>query len=217
MHKVLVITLSLAFLGLTFDTEVTTARLISFISVTSHKFADFEEILETKCLFKFLVELELSTRNPYGLIEFLLEFVDFLNGLLKTLGIASHTYVLPHDVAKFLMKNVYRNCTLHCEEVVDTLLNGLFSLCELRTVDIGLRLCELLGEVISDSDRKNEVTIGQSLHEGRSAKTVSTVVREVSLTDGVKTRDGSFEIVVYPDTTHSVVDSRVNHHRLLPR
>ena len=137
--------------------------------------------------------------------------------LLKTLGIASHTYVLPHNVAKFLMKNVYRNGTLHCEEVVDTLLNGLFSLYELRTVDIGLRLCELLGEVISDSDRKDEVTIGQSLHKGRSAKTVSTVVREVSLTDSVKTRDSSFEIVVYPDTTHSVVDSRVNHHRLFPR
>ena len=42
------------------------------------------------------------------------------------------------------------------------------------------------------------------------------MVREVGLTDGVKARNCSLEVVVNPDTAHGIVDGRVNHHRLLP-
>ena|SRR5574344_662941 len=41
------------------------------------------------------------------------------------------------------------------------------------------------------------------------------MVREVSLSDCIQTRDCGHEVVVNPDTTHCVVDSRINHHRLL--
>ena len=43
------------------------------------------------------------------------------------------------------------------------------------------------------------------------------MVREVCLSDCIKTRDCSHEVVVNPDTTHCIVDSGVDHHRLLVR
>ncbi len=43
------------------------------------------------------------------------------------------------------------------------------------------------------------------------------MVREVGLTDGVKSRNGCLKIVVNPDAAHCVVDGRIDHHRLLPR
>ena len=42
------------------------------------------------------------------------------------------------------------------------------------------------------------------------------MVREVGFTDCVKARNGGLEIVVYPDTSHGVVDGRIDHHRLFP-
>ena len=68
----------------------------------------------------------------------------------------------------------------------------------------------------SDSDGNHEVTVGQTLHEGRSAETVSTVVGEVGLTDGIKAGNGGLEVIVDPDTSHGIVNGRINHHRLLP-
>ena len=43
------------------------------------------------------------------------------------------------------------------------------------------------------------------------------MIGEVSLTDGVETRNGGLEVIVNPDTAHSIVDGRIDHHRLLPR
>ena len=41
------------------------------------------------------------------------------------------------------------------------------------------------------------------------------MVREVTLTDSKQTCDRCLEFVVYPDTTHCVVDSRIDHHRVV--
>jgi len=43
------------------------------------------------------------------------------------------------------------------------------------------------------------------------------VVREVTFTDGEQALDRSHQFVVYPDTTHCIVDSRINHHRVFVR
>ena len=41
------------------------------------------------------------------------------------------------------------------------------------------------------------------------------MVREVALSDGEQTRNGCHQLVVYPDTTHGIVDSREDHHRVV--
>ena len=50
------------------------------------------------------------------------------------------------------------------------------------------------------------------MHQCRSTKTVSTVVREVSFTNSEEARDRCLQFIVNPDTTHCVVDSREDHH-----
>src|SRR5690606_29799302 len=70
------------------------------------------------------------------------------------------------------------------------------------------RLCQ----VITYGVRYNEVTICQTLHQGRSTEAVSTVVREVTLARCVQTWDVGHQVVVYPKATHGVVHGRVDAH-----
>ena len=41
------------------------------------------------------------------------------------------------------------------------------------------------------------------------------MVGEVTFADGEQSLDGGHQFVVNPDTTHGVVDSRINHHRVV--
>ena len=52
------------------------------------------------------------------------------------------------------------------------------------------------------------------MHQGGSTEAVCTVVGEVTFTDGEQSLDGGHQFVVNPDTTHGIVDSRINHHRV---
>ena len=123
--------------------------------------------------------------------------------------------MLPHDVAKLLVDRVYRTLTLDVHEAVDLSLNTLLSLCKLGQVGREVRPDSLVSEVVLDGVRQYEVAVCQALHKCRCTKTVSTVVREVTLTDSEQTSDRCLELVVYPDTTHCVVDSRIDHHRVV--
>ena len=41
------------------------------------------------------------------------------------------------------------------------------------------------------------------------------MVREVTLTDREQTGNGGHQLIVDPNTTHCIVDSRENHHRII--
>ena len=140
IHIVGIVTLGLTFLGLAFGTEVSAARLVTVESVSCHKLADLEEIFKTQGLLKFLIELELSTRYIYIAVELFLESLDFLESLLETLLVTSHTYILPHNVAKLLVKRINGLLTLDRKESVDTRLYSLLSLLKLRGINVSLRL-----------------------------------------------------------------------------
>ena len=43
------------------------------------------------------------------------------------------------------------------------------------------------------------------------------MVGEVGFADGVEARNRGLQVIVDPDTTHGIVDGRIDHHRLLPR
>ena len=53
------------------------------------------------------------------------------------------------------------------------------------------------------------------MHQCRSTEAVCTMVGEVTFTDSEQTLDSGLQFVVYPDTTHCIVDSRINHHRVI--
>ena len=99
--------------------------------------------------------------------------------------------------------------------MVDARLHGLLCLCEFRQFGRETGNGNLVGQIVLDGVRQDEVTVGQTLHQGGSTQTVGTMVGEVTFTDGKQALDGSLKLVVYPDTAHRVVDSRINHHRII--
>ena len=64
------------------------------------------------------------------------------------------------------MDGVDRNLALDSEESVDSCLNSLLSLFESRIICVCLRLCELVLEIVRKGDRKHEITVCETLHEG---------------------------------------------------
>ena len=115
VHKVLVVTLCLTLFGLAFNTEVSTAGLFSVKGIVSHKFADFEEVFKTECLFELLVELILASGNLYGLVELLLELVNLDKSFLEALLVASHSYILPHNVSELFVNSINRFGSVYCK------------------------------------------------------------------------------------------------------
>ena len=99
--------------------------------------------------------------------------------------------------------------------MVDARLHGFLCLCEFRQLGRETRNGNLVGQIVLDGVRQDEVTVGQALHQSGSTQTVGTVVGEVTFTDGEQALDGSLKLVIYPDTAHRVVDSRINHHRVI--
>ena len=123
--------------------------------------------------------------------------------------------MLPHDVAKLLVDRVYRALTLDTHQAVDFLLNALLSLLKLLEVGREAGPERLVGQIVLDGVGKHKVTVSQALHERGSTQTVGTVVREVALADGKQAGDSGLQLVVYPDTTHRIVDSGEDHHRIV--
>ena len=174
-----------------------------------------DEVAEVDSLVELYVQAFLRSRDEEVGVEFLAELLDKLDAFLQAICRTTHTYVLPHDVAKLLVDRVNRTLTLDVHEAVDLSLNTLLCLSKLWQIGREVRPDSLVGKVVLDGVRQYEVTIGQALHKSRSTKTVGTVVREVTLTDSEQTCDRCLEFVVYPDTTHCVVDSRIDHHRVV--
>ena len=193
------------------------AGFLAVKRVACHQFADIEEVHETERFLQFLVELLVRARHTDRLPKFFPEVADFLNSLLQAGLVASHTHIFPHDVAEFLVDAVHGFGSLDREDFINPVADGLFRLSEFRSIRVSLRLRKLMGQIVADGVGKNEVTIGQALHQGGSTETVSTMVGEVGFTDGIETRNGRLEIIVNPETAHGIVDGRIDHHRLLPR
>ena len=102
----------------------------------------------------------------------------------KRIALSSHTYVVPHDAAKFLVDRIYRLLTLDVHHPVDLVVDSLFCFSKFRKIGREARNSDLVGQVVLDSVRQYEVTVGQTLHQCRCTEAVGTVVREVTLADG---------------------------------
>ena len=118
-------------------------------------------------------------------------------------------------MTQFLVDRINRFITLYAHELVDLSLNSFFRFRKFGKVSRETGNSNLVCQIVLDSVRQYEVTVGQTLHQCRSTKAVCTVVGEVTFTDSEQTFDGGLQFVVYPDTTHCIVDSRINHHRVI--
>ena len=129
---------------------MTSAGLVAVESVAGHQFTDFEEVIDTESFLKLLIELLIGTWNIYILHVLGVEVVNLLDSLLQTLLVTGHTDLFPHDVAEFLVVIIHRLRSLVVQEIFDTLLDGLLSLVELRSIGIDLRLLNLMRQIVSD-------------------------------------------------------------------
>ena len=206
---------SFTFWSLVFFTEVTTTRFFTVQSIVSHQFTDTDEVFQTQCLFEFYVQIPSVTRNTEVAIECLADFLQLSDSCSQRFLSTTHTYEVPHDETHFLMDRVNRTLTLDVHQLFDTSSQCLFSSFEFRQVCREAWNLDLVCQVVLDCVRQYEVTVCQTLHQCRCTQAVCTVVREVSFTDSEETLDRSHQFVVYPNTTHCIVDSREDHHRSL--
>ena len=183
--------------------------------VVSHELTHEDEVAQVDSLVELDVEPFLCSGDEEVGVELVTEFLHELETLLQTFLGTTHTNMLPHDVSELLVDRVNRTLTLDIHQTVGLCLNSLLCLCKFGQVGTEAWPYLLVSEVVLDGVRQYEVTVGQALHKSRGTETVSTVVREVTLTDSKQTRDGGLQLVVNPDTTHGVVDSWEDHHRLV--
>ena len=182
-----------------------------------HQTTDLDEVSQTEGFLQLVVEVVSRTRDIDIRPELFLDRINTLDTFLQALCGTTHSDEVPHDKTQLFMDRIHRALTLNSHQFVNLILYSLLRLSELRQVGRHARNTNLVREVVLDGVRQNEVTVSQTLHEGRSTETVSTVVGEVRLADTEQTLYGRLELVVNPDTTHRIVDSREDHHRVLVR
>ena len=192
--------------------EVTAARFLAVKRIVGHEFAHEDEVFETQCLFEFHVHALGRAGDEEIGEEGLAKFLEEGECLFEPLLGATHADVFPHDVAEFFVDTVDRALTLDGKEAFDAFAHMLFGGFKFGKLRREAGNSDLVGEIVLDRVGQHEVTVGQSLHEGRSTEAVGTVIGEVTFTDGEKTIHGGHEFVVHPDTAHRVVDGGENLH-----
>ena len=104
---------------------------------------------------------------------------------------------------------------LHGQEPVGQRADILLGAAELGRVHRRTRARLLRGQVVADGVRDDEVAVGETLHEGRCAEAVRTVVGEVRLTQDKQAREIRHEVIVHPEAAHRVVHGGIDAHRHL--
>ena len=198
-----------------FLAEVSAAGLLTVEGIYSHQATNLDEVCQTECFLQLVVERTCLARDIYVAPELFLDGIDFLDSRLEALCGTSHADEVPHDETQLLVDGVHRAFALDSHEAVDLVLHVLLRRSKLRQVGGHTRYADLVGEVVLDGVRQYEVAVSKTLHECGSTEAVGTVVGEVRLADAEETFDGGLQFVVHPDTTHGIVDSREDHHRVL--
>lgn len=206
MGKVVVITQRFAFGSLILGTEVTTAGFVTGESVATHEFAKLQEVGHATGFFQRLVEAVTATTDHDIFPEFLAELRDALDGFGKTVAIAGHAALVPEEETEFTVEVVHSALAIDREKLLGPLLSLTRRIHKGGVRGVGALAAELGREVRAQGVRDDEVPIGQALHEGGSTEAVGTVIGEIRLAEHVEARDVAHEIVVYPETTHGVVN-----------
>src|SRR5690606_17568316 len=103
----------------------------------------------------------------------------------------------PHDVAQYLMDIVRGIDSFHGKKAAH--INFYFKerFFKVRVVIIdGIKAQS--GQVLTHNLGDDEVAVSEALHQRGSTQTVRTVIREITFTEGIQTRDGGHQVVIHP-------------------
>ena len=192
---------------------MTAARFFTVQSIAGHQHTYFDKVDQTESLFKFYVQFVYFTRDAYVGPEVFFHFLDTAQSFLQRFFGTSHTYKIPHDVTQFLVDGVNRVFTVNGFDFLNLILDSFFGCYEFRKVGRETRNLDLIGQIVLDSVWQYEISVGQTLHQRGCTQTVGTVIGEVGFADSEQTRNRSHQFIIYPNTTHCVVDSGEYHHR----
>ena len=173
--------------GLRLRTEVTATGLFAVQGIDAHELAQLHEVCNTASLFKGLVEFTNRLAGNANVTPVVgAKLADHLDGLLQALFATLHTAVFPHDLAQFLVEGIHRTGTIDRHELVNATLSGVQCFNNILGGLIQLGEVEAVCQVVVDGVRKNEVTIGQPLHQCGCTQAVRAVIREVRFTGNVE-------------------------------
>ena len=68
-------------------------------------------------------------------------------------------------------------------------------------------------QIVADRVGKDEVAVGQSLHQRARAEPVGAVIGEIGFADREQSGDRAHQVVIHPQSAHRVVDRRIDPHR----
>ena len=68
-------------------------------------------------------------------------------------------------------------------------------------------------EVVADRQRNDEISVRQPLHERARSQAIGAMIGEIGFADHVQPGDRAHQVVIDPQASHRVVDSRIDAHR----
>ncbi len=110
-------------------------------------------------------------------------FGQFLQQVAQTGGVAGHAALVPHQPADFAVNLVGRAPALRRRQLINSLGNLGLGLLELGVAGIrpALERLGIAGQVVADRIGRNEVAVGQTLHQGAGPEAIGPVVGEIRL------------------------------------
>src|SRR5262249_19942172 len=201
---------------LIFLAQVASARLLALQSVYTHQLAQLEKVGDSASFLERLVELLTRSDNVDVAPEFFTYFGDSSESGFQARFVANHSATIPQHLAQLLVDRVDGPLALYAEQLADPRFHFILCLGEFGMVDADF-IRFRCGYVVAQRVRNDEVSVGQSLHQGARAEPVRSVVREISLAQHKEPVDRAHQVVVDPQPSHGVVNRRVNPHRNLVR
>ena len=122
--------------------------------------------------------------------------------------------MIPQDLTEFPVEGVGGALAVNAQQPLNPRAQRVFHPPELGVVRANWFWLRI-GQEIPDRIRKNEVTVGQPLHQRARAQPIGAVIRKVRLPDDMQSRNRAHQVVVHPQPAHRIVHRRVDPHRHL--
>src|SRR5882724_12324070 len=158
--EVCVIPFGFPILCLHFFPEMTSAALPALKRIDAHQLSQFDEIGHATRFVQLGIELHGAARHPQVTPELGLERTDLFDGRLEPGLVTRHAAFVPHDLAQALVKAFHALGTVDIHELADPCRNGLFSLLERRMRKGNILGADLIGQVITERIRDDEISVG---------------------------------------------------------
>ena len=156
--------------------EVSAAGFLTVEGIVGNEFAHQDEVAQVDGLVEFDIHAFFRSGDEEVGLEFLAKFLHQFQTLLQSFLRATHTDVLPHNVAEFLMDGIDAALALDVHQAVDFAADSLFCLGKFGQIGADLAPKRLVGEVVLNRVRQYEIAVSQALHQRGSTETVGTVV-----------------------------------------